>query len=235
LDDAIADRASSVDAAVFVTDGVPFVGGGMKKACAGTADPSCVANAVIAYLNKHPDSGLWLVPLLAHYNGPLDTEGQAIPSDDSYASRVTTALEKQFPNSQVELRVADGELHWNGPKMLVLFVLAKQQAFGRLLVWSLLARANEAQVPVLSAGEPWQNVIAQRGAHAVGVMTPIEVAPGLLPEISGLTATSVPFPADQEDDCGGTVTVANDAFKATSNSATLAATCGPSAGLGLSM
>jgi hypothetical protein len=236
LDDAISARAPNADAIVIITDGVPYVGGGTKKACAGSADPSCVAAEVLRFLNTNHDSGMWIVPLLADYDGPLDTEGQRVPLDDEYTKRITKVMRNEFRRgnqSEIELRVdrLKNELVWSGPKILVAFVLAKQQRFGRFLVWSLIARAADEQLPVLDASGTWQDALTRRSASAVGVLTPIEIYPGFVPTVQSLNAQQVPFPAGNET-CAGVMTLTQPPFpKDAGNKATIDFTCGSDYGL----
>ncbi|MCU0671029.1 MAG: hypothetical protein MUF70_17010, partial [Myxococcota bacterium] len=198
LDRAVEDAVKE-DLTLIVTDGVPFVGHEGAADCAAGADPGCVARRLLDFVRQRTAAGVWLVPIVAAYDGGFFTEGQDVPPDAGAATVIEENVKRSFPRSDVRLALRAGAtppMLYRGPRVVLLLVLANDERLGRAFVRLLLERAPLAQVQSLEGD--WSAF--DNRERLAGVMTAVEVYPGYLPPARSIEATRV-------GDASGTIDV----------------------------
>ncbi len=177
------ESATNYDLTLIVTDGAG-ASGDARGDCAGGVDAACVARALARALAPRPgqpqgaQGGVWIVPLVALYDGPLYTEQPIAPGEVneaaisaavSAATSTTAVIAK--PRSSSGLLVYD----YTGPRTLLAVVIARNASVGRAFVAALYARMAFAQVQPLSSLKQFQKGLAALRA--------IEVFPGAVPGV----------------------------------------------------
>ncbi|HKO60516.1 MAG TPA: hypothetical protein VJV03_05095 [Pyrinomonadaceae bacterium] len=178
------NSASDYALTFVVTDGVAATGDKGKGDCATGVDAACVARSLVRWLHggdTSEDRGVWLVPLIAPYDGTFFTEEAIAPgnfrSDDAIQRiRADIPLDVSIQNPQSG---AAGNLvyQYRGPRSLLLIVLAKKSEIGRAAIQALWERAEYMNVKQIK-GE------LREYAGGVAALTAIEVAPGFLNKVS---------------------------------------------------
>lgn len=173
------DSAAQYDLTVLFTDGASASGGGSAD-CAAGVDAACVARAMARVLVPRPGEpqgtagGIWIVPLVALYDGPLYTEQPLDSSQldpDAIAKRVAAETSANALVRDVK-RDSRGLVFYtyNGPRAFFALVLARDVTVGRAFLAALKARMRFSQIQALASVKTYQSGIA--------AMRPIEVFPG---------------------------------------------------------
>jgi hypothetical protein len=179
------DSAAQYDLTVLFTDGASASGGGSGD-CAGGVDAACVARAMARVLEPRPGEpqgaagGIWIVPLVALYDGPLYTEQPLDPlqlNPEGIAQRVaaetsTNAIARDPKRDAKGLVV----YQYTGPRAFLALILAKNATVGRAFLAALKARMQFSQILGLTSMKAYQSGIA--------AMRPIEVYPGAAMPVS---------------------------------------------------
>ncbi len=174
--------AYEYDLTIILSDGVAATGGG-KGDCASGVDAACVARALRNALAPKPgeepvvNGGIWLLPLIADFDGPLYTE---LPSPPDFQAQAITDKTTAVFERRVEIRkprTLAGELvyDYKGPRAYYAFILARDARVGRNLVVALTD----------AAAARGMNRVSKIGDFRSGfaTITPIEVFPGQLPKL----------------------------------------------------
>lgn len=182
LDQAIAS-AREHDLSLILTDGVAATGSGTGD-CAGGADPACVGRALRLALVPQPGDpatarpGLWLIPMMALFDGPVYTE-QFPPPGFVAATAQENVARETATNAAIGASYNDRRGHlvyrYRGPRALFALVVARNAELGRGFVAALLARAPAVMIGQAASMKEFQRDIA--------VLPPIEIYPGYLPPI----------------------------------------------------
>ena len=177
------DSAKDYSLTFVVTDGVAATGEKGKGDCATGVDAACVARSLVNWVHggdTNEDRGVWLVPLVAPYDGTFHTEEAIAPgsfrSEDAIQKiRADIPLDVSIQNPQTG---PAGKLiyQYRGPRSLLLIVLAKKSEIGRAAIQALWERAE------------YINVRQDQGSArdylgGVAALTPIEVVPGFLNKV----------------------------------------------------
>jgi len=181
--------ASDYDLTVILTDGVAATGVGGSGDCASGVDAACVARALQRAIEPRPGepqesvAGIWIVPVMAMFDGRLYTEELIAPAEFNPAE----AMEAVRSETGTSARIAGAGLdsnnrlvyNYQGPRLLLALVMARQAEAGRALVHALMVRSRFAQIQTLADLKSFQ--------QGVAIRHPIEVYPGYLPgwELTG--------------------------------------------------
>jgi hypothetical protein len=196
--DVAVDQASEADLTIIITDGVPFSGGGRAGDCVSGADTGCVARRLQEFVARNPDCGIWAVPAVGQYEGPFSTEGQPVPTDAAYVSRVLANIRGVFPKADPDMRLGGatgGTLAYKGPKYLLNLVLSKKHQLGRAYLRSWMELLEPLRLARLSDDVS----TFDPSAHRLGILRASEIYPGLIPDLSSV---SVSEPNDRSIDAG---------------------------------
>jgi len=166
----------------IVTDGVAATGDRGTGDCATGVDAACVARSFINWVHggdTSEDRGVWLIPLVAPYDGIFFTEEAISPASFSSEEaiqkiRSDIPLDASIQNPQTG---AGGKLVYNyrGPRTLLLIVLAKRSEIGRAAIQALWERAEYLNVRQMNELRYYSGGIAG--------LTPIEICPGFLNKV----------------------------------------------------
>ena len=136
-------------------------------------------------LTPHPGEpqgvtgGIWLVPLVAMYQGPIYTEQPIDPKSlDTVQAGANVAADTATSGLVTSpSRTASGLLiySYRGPRLLLAMVLARNAEVGRAFVAALQARMEFARIQRLSSLKQFRNGLA--------ALRPIEVFPGAIPPV----------------------------------------------------
>ncbi len=179
----------------LLTDGVGAAGEGTGD-CAHGVDAACVARAFQETLKEFnlagsdPDPGIWVVPLIARFDGPYYTERKAdvLKFDPGIASErvrldmgVEPSIGKPFLNG-------DGTIvyDYRGPRAMILVVIARWTEAGRQAVAALWERMPNFDVHPLDT--------ITDVPDGVGALPPLEVVPGALAPITWSQVEEVDAP-----------------------------------------
>jgi len=166
----------------IVTDGVAATGDQGKGSCATGVDAACVARSLVNAIHSNDtsdDRGIWIVPLVAPYEGQFFTEESISPG--SFQSQ--QAIEKVHSDIPIDAAIQNprtgyGEklvYTYKGPRSLLLIVIAKKSDVGRAAIQALWDRAEYLNVGKLGA--------LQKYSGGIAALTPIEVYPGHLNKV----------------------------------------------------
>lgn len=165
-----------------VTDGVAATGERGKGDCATGVDAACVARSLVNWVHggdTSEDRGVWLVPLVAPYDGTFYTEEAIAPGN----FRSQEAIDKIRADIPLDVLIENpqqgpgGNLvyKYRGPRALLLIVLAKKSDVGRAAIQALWERAEYMNVRQMGELRNYSGGIA--------ALTPIEVGPGFLNKV----------------------------------------------------
>lgn len=167
---------------LIVTDGVAATGDQGRGDCATGVDAACVARSFVDSIHSgdtSEDRGLWIVPLVAPYDGLFFTEESIPPasfrSEEAIQKvRSDIALDASIQNPQPG---PGGKLvyHYKGPRSLILIVLAKKSEVGRAALQALWERADYLNIKQLGELHNYSGGIA--------ALTPVELYPGFLNKV----------------------------------------------------
>jgi len=202
LHDAVAG-AADYDLTLILTDGVAATGVGGSGDCASGVDAACVARALQRAIAPRPGepqgstAGIWVVPIVALFDGRLYTEELIAPGDFNPAA----AMEAVQSETATTARIASPGLdnnnrlvyNYQGPRLLLALVIARQAQAGRALVQGLMVRSQFAQIQTLAGPKSFQ--------QGVAVLNPIEVYPGYVPGWE-VTATRIEQQKGSRQVCG---------------------------------
>lgn len=208
-------RARDADLTFIVTDGVAATGVGGDEDCATGVDAACVARALREAIlpgsgggdeasasggSGEIDPGIWVLPLVTTFAGTLYTEEAiSLQEFDPQATmeEIQAQLEKETVVQKPELG-PDGRLffHYQGPKALLLIVIARDQRLGRDAVWSFWNQASLREVKRLERLRDFSG--------GIGSLPAIEVYPGYLSRIRFVSLQ----PTDEPSEHSGTLDVA---------------------------
>jgi hypothetical protein len=181
----------------IVTDGVAATGDKGKGDCATGVDAACVARSLVNAIHSddsNDDRGLWIIPLVAPYDGPFFTE-ESIPPGGFHSEeaiqrvRSDIAMDASIQNPQTGYA---GKLVYNykGPRSLLLIVLAKKSNVGRAAIQALWERAEYLNI----------NEVAEIRQYKGGIaaLTPVELYPGFLNKVRWATLDDPDDPGASE-------------------------------------
>jgi len=185
LHDAI--RSAKDYALTFIlTDGVAATGGLGSGDCANGVDAACVARSLKEVVNfrattgEDLDTGIWVMPLLANYNGAFYTEEQIAIADfrsEETIKQIRSDVEAeaviQNPRTDSNGRL---EFDYRGPRALLLIVIARWSDVGRNATQALWERSEYMSVRRIEGMKEFTSGIA--------TFTPIELYPGFLNKVT---------------------------------------------------
>jgi hypothetical protein len=219
LHDAI--RAAKDYGLTFIlTDGVAATGAGGAGDCANGVDAACVARSLKevvrerATMGEGIDTGIWVMPLVANYDGLFYTEEQIAPADfhpeetiEHIRTDVETEAVIQNAHSGTNGRL---EFNYRGPRALLLIVIARWSDVGRNAVQALWERAEYLSV---------QRIEGVKGfSSRMATFSPIELYPGFLNQVKWKTLQEPQDPSEAR----GTM---DAALKVGSKNPTIGVTC----------
>lgn len=167
----------------IVTDGVAATGDIAKGDCASGVDAACVARSLVESLKKGEttdEPGLWIVPLVAPYDGSFFTEETISPSN----FRAEETIKKVRSDIPLDVAIqnphsaADGKLvfDYKGPRSLLLIVIARKSDTGRAAIEGLVSRSDYLNIRQLGQIKNYSGGVA--------AMTPVEIYPGFLNKVT---------------------------------------------------
>jgi hypothetical protein len=181
----------------IITDGVAATGSRGLGDCAAGVDAACVARALREVMHAQSpegediDRGLWIVPLLATYDGTFFTEEPILPSNFQLADTiqqiradigVQAQAVVQDPRTGYDGRLIFG---YRGPRSMLLIVIARWADVGRAAVQALWERTDYLGV---------QRIEQMKGfSSGLASFSPIEVYPGF---VNSVRWTKMQEPAD---------------------------------------
>lgn len=196
------DSAKDYALTIIVTDGVAATGDQGRGACATGVDAACVARSLVNAIHSNDtndDHGVWIIPLIAPYEGQFFTE-ESIPLS-SFNSQA--AIEKVRSDIQTDCVIQNpktddgGKLVYNykGPRGLLLIVIAKKGDIGRSAIQALWDRAEYLNIKQVGT--------LQNYSGGVAALRPIEIYPGYLNKVRWQSLTD----SDQPEISQGTIDV----------------------------
>jgi len=173
------DSAEQHDLTLIFTDGAGATGEAVGD-CSSGVDAACVSRAMARSLTPRPGElqgaggGIWLIPLIATYDGPFYTE-QPLDLSRFDAEAITQRVAAETStNARVRdpKRDATGLVYYSyhGPRAFLALVLARNATVGRAFVAALVARRKFSQIQALDALKSYQSGLT--------AMPPIEIFPG---------------------------------------------------------
>jgi hypothetical protein len=170
----------------ILTDGVAATGGLGGGDCANGVDAACVARALKEVVHNRTttgealDAGIWVMPLLANYNGPFYTEEQIATTDfrpEETINQIRADIEGeaviQNPRTDSNGRL---EFNYRGPRALLLIVIARWSDVGRNATQALWERSEYMSVRRIEGMKGFSSGIA--------TFLPIELYPGFLNQVA---------------------------------------------------
>jgi hypothetical protein len=185
LHEAVAS-AAGYDLGLILTDGVAATGGGDGD-CAAGVDPACVARALRQALVPRPHEpqtlrpGLWMVPLVATFDGAFYTEQKLDPAAFATATVEKNVREEFGSEIHVEAKRPaldpSGRLvyHYQGPRVLFSLVLSRNPDLGRAFLAALYARSAALGIQRLGTVRDFRSGLA--------MLAPVEIYPGYMAPI----------------------------------------------------
>lgn len=177
--------AKDYELTYIITDGVAATGGRGASDCAGGVDAACVARALREVIHTQSpegndlDRGLWVIPLLANYDGTFYTEEPIFPTNFNAEDTIKQVRADIGVNAVVQNpgTGSDGRLQfkYQGPRSMLLIVIARWADVGRASVQALWERAEYLGVKRVEEMKQFSSELA--------CFTPIEVYPGFLNQV----------------------------------------------------
>jgi hypothetical protein len=178
LDEAV-ERASNNDLSIVITDGVP-ASSKRKSDCSTGVDLGCVADKLARTLAAGPvpksePAGLWIVPVIAQYDGTFFTEQLRPRADFSAAmieSNVTRDTGDRGARAKNPRNDGNGDLmfDYSGPRMMMIVVLSRFASAGRGYTREIYSNAATAAISVKQSAIDFTSGIA--------ILPALEVYPG---------------------------------------------------------
>lgn len=175
-------RAGNADLSFIITDGVAATGVSGDAQCPGGVDAGCVARALQNVLHSYAseggnnEPGLWIIPILSEYSGKFYTEQSINPQtfDPSVAvakveADLNSTVAVSSPSTDASSRLV---FNYQGPRYLLIFVLARQADLGREAVYQLINATGLAGIGYSQNGQ------GSSGKNLTALI-PFELYPGL--------------------------------------------------------
>lgn len=186
---------SAYDLSFVLTDGVAATGSGGSGDCSGGVDAACVARALREAVHEGEtgdvDRGIWIIPLMTTYSGKFFTEERLDPSTFE-AAATREAVETDLATSVVVQNpsTAQGRLtfDYEGPRPLLLFIIAKETEIGRAAAYALWRNAEGAGLKQAHTLEELEADVS------LAMLQPIEIYPGLLSRVTWDDLTPIDDP-----------------------------------------
>lgn len=166
---------------LIVTDGVAATGDRGKGSCATGVDAACVARSLVDAIHSNDtsdDRGIWMVPLIAPYEGKFFTE-ESISPGSFHSQEAIDKVHSDIPIDSViqNPQTERGKLvyTYKGPRSLLLIAIAKKSEVGRSAIQALWERADYLNVSKVDA--------LQKYSGGIAALNPIEVYPGYLNKV----------------------------------------------------
>jgi hypothetical protein len=182
----------------ILTDGIAATSGLGAGDCANGVDAACVARSlkeVVQYptiTGEDLDAGIWVMPLLANYNGAFYTEEKIATADfrpEEAIKQIRSDVDTQalIENPRID---ANGRLEFDyrGPRALLLIVIARWSDVGRNAVQALWERSEYMSVQRIDGMNGFTSPIA--------TFSPIELYPGFLNQITWRTLQEPQDPSE---------------------------------------
>ncbi len=177
--------SGNYDLTFILTDGVAATGTRGSADCAGGVDASCIARRLREAMQAQQsgsgtDRGLWLIPVLAVYDGTFYTEEPIDPNSfnsqetiQHIRSDVGVDAVVQAPHTS-----SDGRLIFNyrGPRALLLIIIARQTPIGRSAISALWDSAHLLGIRRVEQFKDFSTSLA--------IFSPFEIYPGFLNTVS---------------------------------------------------
>jgi hypothetical protein len=177
------ESAAQYDLTLILTDGVAATGSGGAGDCASGVDAGCVArNLRRVVTSRSPsrkeaeDWGFWLVPVVVPYDGKFFSEQKlaAATFDPKVAVDHVRSDTGQMVTIGEPYQLKDGELafeSYQGPRAMLLIVLARSTTLGRGLVQALWERTDFLDIRQLRSLKDYSG--------SLSAFPPMELFPGL--------------------------------------------------------
>lgn len=174
------------DLTFILTDGVAATERGDTGDCAQGVDAACVAQALRSAVvsppadNRAIDRGIWIVPLVTAFDGKFYTE-EVIAKSDFDPSRTEAAIRQDLAQQPIAIKsptnIRDNTLMYNyqGPRTLMLIVIARLATLGRATMQALVEQASYRNFSCIQAIREFKGNIAY--------FKPIELYPGYFPPV----------------------------------------------------
>ena len=196
--------AQDFELTFILTDGVAATGSQGSSDCARGVDADCVAKALRDFVNPQSSKGddvgrgLWIIPVMATYDGKFYTEEPIVPTNfqtketiDRIRSDIGVEAVVQAPRTE-----ADGLVFtYQGPRAMLLIVLARWADVGRAAVQAVWERASLNSIDRLEQIKGFSS--------RLGILKPLEVYPGFLNSVQWKTLQE----SDKPDERRGTMDV----------------------------
>jgi hypothetical protein len=169
----------------IVTDGEADNGGLGTGDCARGVDAACLARALRevtharATTGEETDTGIWIMPLLATYDGTFYTDERIAPTD--FRPEETVQKIRGDINAEAVIQNprtgSDGSLEftYRGPRTLLLIVIARWSEVGRNAVQALWESSEYLGVKRIEEVKEFSSGMA--------TLPPIELYPGFLNQV----------------------------------------------------
>jgi hypothetical protein len=177
--------AKDYELTYIITDGVAATGGKGASDCAGGVDAACIARALREVIHAQSpegndlDRGIWVIPLLANYDGTFYTEEPIFPTNFNAEDTIKQVRADIGVNAVVQNPGSgpDGRLQfkYQGPRSMLLIVIARWADVGRASVQALWERAEYLGVSRIEEMKQFSSELA--------CFSPIEVYPGFLNQV----------------------------------------------------
>lgn len=205
----------------ILTDGVAATGGQGPSGCAGGVDAACVARALRDAVHAQSQDGedvgrgLLIIPLFTNYDGTFYTEEPITPNNFQSAEtiqQIRADIGKQAVIQDPRLG-NDGRLvfGYQGPRAMLLIVIARWADLGRDAVQALWDRTSEVGVQRIDQMKDFSS--------GVSIFSPIEVYPGFISPVNWQSLKELDNPAASQT----TLDVSLD--NTSSNSPTISVEC----------
>lgn len=189
--------AERYDLTLILTDGVAATGAGGSGDCASGVDAACIARALRSVITSHAqelegheDWGLWIIPLVAPYDGKFFTEQRL--SAQTFDSKIAQEHIRSDTGSDSTITGAKtlattGELYfetYRGPRAMLLIVLARFTNLGRAAVQVLSERMEYLGIRSIESLNGFKG--------STSALPALELFPGLVDHVEwrSLTASS---------------------------------------------
>jgi hypothetical protein len=177
------ESAAQYDLTLILTDGVAATGSGGAGDCASGVDAGCVARNLRSVVTSRSlgrqeaeDWGFWLVPVVVPYNGKFFTEQKL--AADTFDPKVVADHVRADTGRTVTIgkpyQLRDGELafeSYQGPRAMLLIVLARSTTLGRGMVQALWERTDFLGIRQIRSLKDYSG--------SLSALPPMELFPGL--------------------------------------------------------
>jgi hypothetical protein len=183
------EYARKFQLAVILTDGSSAAGQNSGD-CASSVDAACIGRALATTLELRPGElrgllpGIWIIPLIANYDGRFFTEQPITPD----AFDKSAAVANSTRESKTQTAVVNPELGYRklleygytGPRGLFALIFSRDVQLGRAMAGAMMSRRSFSQIGFASG---WRDF-----SGGLAAMDPIEVFPGIVPHVEWISA-----------------------------------------------